>query len=720
MSQRVAFAAEHLGLRLRPLNRALRAAVARQADEAAKLQRPDLTPYCITDEQVSALLDRVDAMYSPAGFEPVRILDSERHQESELRERAASAGVILPLDELVDHAGLAPDEVDCLLICLAPEVDRGYERIFAYILDDLNRRMPCAELLCAALAGSGAENVLIRRQLASSGRLRRLGLIEPWGAAPTQLRQEFRTAPGVVEFLMGAPADLLLLAHDPGSVPHSSCEGLPPNVDRARVTQLGHALRGRVVDLVGVWGAERAGSSEVVRALAGEAGMELRRAVGTAYGDLASAVAVAGAMQALLWIPVEATSDVTQLDALGELLSRSRTPVCLSGAVPWRPTTALSTRPYAEIMLELPAFRHRATLWSALIPEAEPSLAEDLAGCYRMSGEEIRAVGSLARTVALVSANRGAPKVNGDHLKQAAAAVADRRTAGFAHAVVPRRTPDDLVLPEEQQRQVLEISAAYRAWPQVSENWGFARHSEGSGVKALFSGEPGTGKSLAAEVIAGSLGLTLLKIDLAQIVSKWVGETEKNLEAAFQQAENSNAVLFFDEADALFGKRGEIKQGTDRYANLEIGFLLQRLEQSGSLVILASNLKENIDPAFTRRFHYIIHFPRPGLEERLRIWRRGFPPEAPLACDINLDTLAELDMTGAAIVGAARSAALLAADMGSLITAAHVIAGVSRQYQRDGRLLRTEDLGHYETLLRGTGSLARGSHFQAEEGTYQG
>jgi AAA+ superfamily predicted ATPase len=556
--------------------------------------------------------------------------------------------------------------------------------------------MPCAELLCAALAGSGAENLLIRRHLASSGRLRRFGLIEPWGAAPTQLRQEFRAALGVVEFLMGAPADLSLLAHDLGAVPRSSCEGLAPNVDRARVTQLGHAIAGRVIDLVGVWGAERAGSSEVVRALAAESGMELRRAVGTAYDDLASAIAVAAGMRALLWIPLGTPSD-TQLDALGELLSRSRTPVCLSGPVPWRPTAALSTRPYAEIMLELPAFRHRATLWSALIPEAEPSLAEDLAGCYRMSGKEILAVGTLARTTALVSANGSTPELSSELFKQAAMAVADRRTAGFAHAVVPRRTPDDLVLPEEQQRQVLEISAAYRVWPQVSDNWGFARYSS-RGVKALFCGEPGTGKSLAAEVIAGTVGLLLLKIDLSQVVSKWVGETEKNLESAFQQAENSHAVLFFDEADALFGKRGDVKQGMDRYANLEVGFLLQRLEQSDNLVILASNLKENIDPAFTRRFHYIVQFPRPGREERRRIWRVSFPPEAPLASDVDLDTLAELDMTGAAIVSAARNAALLAADAAIPITAAHVIAGVSRQYQRDARLLRPEDLGRYAGL----------------------
>ena len=686
MSQRTMLAAEHLSLRLRPLNRALRYAVARQAAEAAKLERPDLTPYCITDEQACALLDRVDAFGPRAGPGPMRFLDDERRQRTNyanVRPPPAS-GCLLMSSWATPGSRRKRWTLSCS--ACAPEVDRDYERIFAYVLDDLNRRMPCVELLCTTLAGSSAD-FLVRRYLGSVGRLRRLGLVVPWGEAPTQLRQEFRVTQGLVEFLMGASADLAMLAHDPGSVWPAVCEGLPPNVDSVHVAQLARALRTGVVDLIGVWGAERAGATEVVRALAREAGMDLRRAVGKAADDLASAIALAAAMQALLWIPVDAISDTTELDILSEMLSRSRAPVCMTGAMPWRPATALSMRPYAEITLDLPVYRERVALWSAAVPEAGPSLAADLAAIYRMEGEQIRAAGAFARTKALVSANGRAPSVNDQHIREAAIAVAHRRTAGLTHPIVSCRTLDELVLPEEQHRQVREIGAAYRAWPQIAENWGFARHSSGNGVKALFSGEPGTGKSLAAEVIAGSLCLTLLKIDLACIVSKWVGETEKNLEAAFQQAEDSHAVLFFDEADALFGKRGEIKHGIDRYANIEAGFLLQRLEQSDSLVILASNLEENIDPAFTRRFHYIVHFPRPNLTERKRIWRLGFPPEAPLAADVDLDTLAELDMTGAAIVGAARSAALLAADVASpIITAAHVVAGVSRQYQRDTRL----------------------------------
>jgi SpoVK/Ycf46/Vps4 family AAA+-type ATPase len=181
-----------------------------------------------------------------------------------------------------------------------------------------------------------------------------------------------------------------------------------------------------------------------------------------------------------------------------------------------------------------------------------------------------------------------------------------------------------------------------------------------------------------------------------------VGETEKNLDATFQEAEESHSVLFFDEAEALFGKRGEVQSGTDRYANLEVSYLLQRLEACRGLVILASNVKDQIDPAFIRRFQVVVHFPRPGLAERQRMWRLAFPESAPVEADVNLAALARLEMTGAAIMSAARNAALLAADSGSpSITMAHVIQATARQFRREARVLTPADLGSYGVLLQG-------------------
>jgi len=252
----------------------------------------------------------------------------------------------------------------------------------------------------------------------------------------------------------------------------------------------------------------------------------------------------------------------------------------------------------------------------------------------------------------------------------------------------------------------MEIARFFRALPKVSETWRFGHMQTGrGGLKVLFSGDSGTGKTLAAEVVASELSLPLLKIDLSRIVSKWVGETEKNLETAFSEAEESHSILFFDEADALFGKRRSSDSGgaVERYSNLEVAYLLQRLEDHPGLVILASNLRDEIDPAFVRRFHVILHFPRPTPEERARIWRVALPREAPLGADVNLAALARLDLTGAGIVGTARTAALLAVDEGTdAIHMCHFVQAARRQFQREARLLTSLDLGKYSHLLPGS------------------
>jgi len=687
-------AIRHLLIRLRPLNRALRAAVDRQAAVAAQLDRPDLVPYCITDEQVAILLDgldRLDALSLPDGAAPAPLTPAEQAAEQQLRQEAAAAGMALPLDELAGRFGLTGAEQQALLLCAAPELDRAYERVIAYILDDLNRRFPCVELLTVVTAGSGPGGLAQRGVLSRTGRLRLLGLLTPYGDAPTELRQELRVPAGVVDFLLGGGADLAVLAHDPGAVPIPATAAIPPQLDAAHLTRLGKALRAGDLNLVGVWGPPRVGQHEAVHALARAAAIPLRQVTGN---DVENALNVAAALDSILWLR---TDDLDP--AVTGLLARSRTLVCLSGTVPWRPSAVLSVRAYAEITLARPSYRDRVATWARTLPELDAGLAADLAARYQVSGEELRAVAMLARADARAGADGELGGADG--VTWAVSAIMSGPVVGFARVITPRRRPEDLVLPADEYQLVLELAAACRAWPRIGEDWGFADRDAG-GIKALFTGEPGTGKTLAAEVIAGMLGLTLLKIDLSQVVSKWVGETEKNLEAAFRQAEDSQALLFFDEADSLFGKRGQVRDGMDRYANLEVGFLLQRLEESDALVILASNLKENLDKAFIRRFHYIINFPRPKAAERARIWRLAFPRKAPVASDVDLDAVAELEMTGASISDAARTAALLAADAGGkVITMAHVTQGIRRQYNREARLFRPEELGRHASLAEG-------------------
>ena len=287
-----------------------------------------------------------------------------------------------------------------------------------------------------------------------------------------------------------------------------------------------------------------------------------------------------------------------------------------------------------------------------------------------------------------------------DPLVVASAALERQNVSRFTTVITPKRGRDDLILPEPLKTQVLEISDFHKAWPAVSGPWGFGRMMTGpGGIKALFTGDPGTGKTLAAEVIAKELGRPLLKLDLSRVVSKWVGETEKHLDAVFLEAQDRDSVLCLDEADSLLGKRGEIRQGTDRYANLEVSYLLQRLEEHPGLVVMASNHKENIDPAFMRRFQTILHFARPGPIERVKIWRIAFPQTAPYQLEekVKLDELARLDMTGAAIVESARTAALLAAKSAkpgeqATVELKHIADAVKRQYLRESRVLSAKEL----------------------------
>jgi SpoVK/Ycf46/Vps4 family AAA+-type ATPase len=228
----------------------------------------------------------------------------------------------------------------------------------------------------------------------------------------------------------------------------------------------------------------------------------------------------------------------------------------------------------------------------------------------------------------------------------------------------------------------------------VYGEWGFDRKlSLGKGLNVLFSGPPGTGKTMGAEVIARELGLDLYRIDLSQVVSKYIGETEKNLDRIFNAAENSNAILFFDEADALFGKRSEVRDSHDRYANIEISYLLQKMEEYQGVSMLATNLRQNLDEAFVRRLQAIIEFPFPNEEYRRKIWEGVFPAEAPLAEDVKFDLLArEVRLAGGNIKNMAVAAAFYAATDGDKIRMKHLVQAAHREHQKLARAWNESEL----------------------------
>ncbi|MBV6625811.1 MAG: ATP-binding protein [Rivularia sp. (in: Bacteria)] len=261
----------------------------------------------------------------------------------------------------------------------------------------------------------------------------------------------------------------------------------------------------------------------------------------------------------------------------------------------------------------------------------------------------------------------------------------------LAQRIDTKATWDDIVLPSEETNLLHQIASQVKQRRQVYENWGFQRRmNRGMGISALFAGESGTGKTMAAEVIAKSLQLNLYRVDLSAVVSKYIGETEKNLRKLFDAAENGGAILFFDEADALFGKRSEVKDSHDRYANIEINYLLQRIESYQGLAILATNMKSSLDTAFLRRLRFIINFPFPGKLERKRMWQKVFPQETPVE-SLDLERLARLNLTGGSIHNIAINAAFLAAMEGKAVTMQSVLTAARTEFRKLERPINEAD-----------------------------
>jgi MoxR-like ATPase len=311
--------------------------------------------------------------------------------------------------------------------------------------------------------------------------------------------------------------------------------------------------------------------------------------------------------------------------------------------------------------VDKPTAAEQRDLWKTTLGEDRESEAAQLASQFSLSTPAIARIGADAL------ADEDAKPLS-DRLWARAAQHTRPRVDALAQRVDAKATWDDLVLPASEVALLRQIAAHVDGRGKVYDEWGFRkRMNRGLGISALFAGESGTGKTMAAEVIANELNLSLHRVDLSSVVSKWVGETEKNLQQLFNAAEDSSSILFFDEADALFGKRTEVQQSQDRFANIEINFLLQRIEAYRGLAILATNMKSALDPAFHRRLRFVVNLPFPGPEERRAMWERAFPAEVPTE-GLDFDRLARLPLTGGSIHNIALSAAFLAAKRGPPVT----------------------------------------------------
>jgi SpoVK/Ycf46/Vps4 family AAA+-type ATPase len=328
-----------------------------------------------------------------------------------------------------------------------------------------------------------------------------------------------------------------------------------------------------------------------------------------------------------------------------------------------------------------PAVEEQKIIWQETLgPLARPmnSHLDRLVNQFSFGYQRIKAISATSANQAAGSEEKELP----DRIWEICRDQSRPRLDDLAQRLEPRVAWDDLVLPREQLRMLKEIAAQVRHRDTVYHAWKFAeKETRGLGIGALFTGASGTGKTLAAEVLGGELQLDLYRIDLSQVVSKYIGETEKNLRRVFEAAEDGGAILLFDEADALFGKRSEVKDSHDRYANIELSYLLQRMETYRGLAILTSNMKDALDPAFLRRIRFIVQFPFPDINARAEIWKRVYPAGLPTQ-DLAIDKLARLSVTGGSIRNIALNAAFLAADAGEAVRMHHLLQAAQVEYSK--------------------------------------
>jgi SpoVK/Ycf46/Vps4 family AAA+-type ATPase len=354
----------------------------------------------------------------------------------------------------------------------------------------------------------------------------------------------------------------------------------------------------------------------------------------------------------------------------------------------------------------IPAVSDRILLWSDMIrkidaiPPSEAGVAL-LANRFALTGGEIEDACRLGKTNAVLrDGEAGNPSL--ENLHSAARSSSSHGLRKLAQKVESIHQWSDLILPPRYLQQLREVCSAEKYRSVIYSEWGFdQRLAQGKGLNVLFCGASGTGKTMSAGILARELSLDLYKIDLSTVVSKYIGETEKHLSLIFREAASSNAILLFDEADALFGKRSEVKDAHDRYANVEVSYLLQKMEEYQGVVIMATNFRKNIDDAFTRRIHYVVDFPFPSAEYRERIWRSLIPATAPLAGDVDFAFLArQFEFAGGNIRNVVLAAAFLAVEQNTGMRMEHFIRATSRELQKLGKLASRTEFREFYDLTR--------------------
>ncbi|HEV2914386.1 MAG TPA: ATP-binding protein [Pyrinomonadaceae bacterium] len=611
-----------------------------------------------------------------------------------LKEAAAAMPAPAALELMSTMFGLSGFERDLLLLCAGVELDSSFATVCAEAQGDPAHPFPTFSLALAALPEAHWS------ALTPAAPLRRWRLIEI-GNGPALTLSQLRIDERILHYLAGVEHTDERLA---GLIEHlaegselaASHHALAERIARlwSQPDNSGSSSGGGPLPLVQLCGDEVADKRAISVAACAAMGLRVAsisaRAIPTGLSELDGFIRLWGreAVLSNCALLVECheleASDAARAVALNRLIESLNSPLIISGVE--------RRRAWHKSILTFdvgkPPAREQSEIWQhalSAIPVNLNGQVQALVSQFNLNLQKVHAARAeaMARRASSEDADAGSAAADlGAALWDACRMQARPRLDDLAQRIEPAATWAELVLPEVQYQTLREIAAHVRNRMTVYDTWGFAaKGARGLGISALFSGVSGTGKTMAAEVLANELRLDLYRIDLSAVVSKYIGETEKNLRRVFDAAEEGGAILLFDEADALFGKRSEVRDSHDRYANIEVSYLLQRMEAYRGLAILTTNLKSALDTAFLRRIRFIVHFPFPDAAQRAEIWRRIFPRETPTR-NLDADKLAQLNVAGGNIRNVALNAAFLAADAGQPVRMSHLLRAAQSEYAK--------------------------------------
>jgi SpoVK/Ycf46/Vps4 family AAA+-type ATPase len=630
----------------------------------------------------------------------------------------------LRLHTLSELFNLDTFEIDVLLIGLAPELDLKYEKIYSYLQNDVTKKRPAVDLALNMLCPTIAAKLKSRAYFSPAAPLLKNQLIYLTGneangypeGQQSLISSFIKVDERIINFLLGFDElDPRIRDFSYLMEAKRSFEALilPEDLkSRLKDSINWHILNRAPLKLLfkGPYGS---GKKTAAEAACREAGTDLlivdsKVLLENHSPENASLVLREALLQDSALYFEEFNTLLAESEAktsLKNLVSDLKTlPKCvfLAGngffeqkeGLKENLMDGLINHGFLPFSFPNPPYQLRRKLWDVCL-EGNYSLAEEmdfkedlngLASKFRFTGGQIKDAISTAREIAKAK-NPASPVLSAETLYEGCKARSNQRLSTLALKINPHYHWEDIVLPKDTLEQLKEVCNFIKHRETVYSEWGFEKKlSYGKGLNVLFSGPSGTGKTMAAEILANEVKLDLYKIDLSSVVSKYIGETEKNLKKIFEEAETSNSILFFDEADAIFGKRSEVKDAHDRYANIETAYLLQKMEEYEGTVILASNFRKNMDESFERRLRVILEFPFPDENGRLNIWKTVFPRDAPIGDDVDYEILASgIKLSGGHIKNIALSAAFYAAEDEGNIRMTHIIQAGRREYQKLGR-----------------------------------